>query len=142
MKRKTNKKRNDEEDDKISLDELNEAVTKMLTDKLRTKLSKELDIRQRANRGTFYLRIGAVGMFAVKKCCQVLSENSSFAVFGVGSMIYSGLEFAQYFEMSANPLCDGIMLAVQPASRMMFTFVQMYFVFLNAKVIKTCVLPL
>ena len=51
-------------------------------------------------------------------------------------MIYSGLEFAQYFEMSSNPLCDDIMMAVQPASRMLFTFFQMYFVFLNAKVLE------
>ena len=51
-------------------------------------------------------------------------------------MIYSGLEFAQYFDMSDDPLCDEIMFAVQPASRMLFTFVQMYFIFLNAKVLK------
>lgn len=55
-------------------------------------------------------------------------------------MIYSGLEFAQYFEMSSNPLCDDIMMAVQPASRMLFTFFQMYFVFLNAKVCATFLL--
>ena len=50
-------------------------------------------------------------------------------VFGVGSMIYSGLEFAQYFEMSSNPLCDDIMLAFQPASRMvamLFTHYTIY----------------
>ena len=28
--------------------------------------------------------------------------------FGVGSMIYSGLEFAQYFEESSNPKCHNV----------------------------------
>lgn len=51
-------------------------------------------------------------------------------------MIYSGLEFAQYFEMAANPQCDDVMKAVQPASRMLFIFFQMYFIFLNAKVVQ------
>lgn len=87
----------------------------IMTTRLRVTLGKELDPRRSANHGSFYLRMGAV-------------------VFGVGSMIYSGLEFAQYFEMSSNPLCDDIMMAVQPASRMLFTFFQMYFVFLNAKI--------
>ena len=49
-------------------------------------------------------------------------------------MIYSGLEFGQYFEASENPKCDNPMLAIQPAAMMIFTFFQMYFVFLNAKV--------
>lgn len=49
-------------------------------------------------------------------------------------MIYSGLEFGQYFEVTSDPNCDDIMLAVQPLARLMFTFFQMYFVFLNAKV--------
>lgn len=64
--------------------------------------------------GSFYLRIGAVS-------------------FGVGSMIYSGLEFAQYFEIDAGSYCDNILMAVTPATRMVFTFIQMYFIFLNAK---------
>lgn len=55
-------------------------------------------------------------------------------VFGIGAMIYAALEFGQYFEMSSNPQCNDVMLAVQPFSRALFTFFQMYFVFLNSKV--------
>jgi uncharacterized membrane protein len=55
------------------------------------------------------------------------------AAFGVGSMIYSGLEFAQYFEIDAGSYCYNILMAVTPATRMVFTFIQMYFIFLNAK---------
>lgn len=49
-------------------------------------------------------------------------------------MIYSGLEFGQYFETTNKLKCDDFMLALQPASRLLFTFFQMYFAFLNAKV--------
>ncbi|XP_055333261.1 proton channel OtopLc-like isoform X2 [Paramacrobiotus metropolitanus] len=65
--------------------------------------------------GSFYLRMGAV-------------------VFGVGSMIYSCLEFGQYFEIPANSECNDILVAVVPACRFFFSFIQLYFVFLNSKI--------
>lgn len=65
--------------------------------------------------GSFYLRMGAVA-------------------FGIGSMIYSGLEFGQYFELERNTKCHNIMLALTPATRMAFIFIQMYFIFLNNEV--------
>lgn len=49
-------------------------------------------------------------------------------------MIYSGLEFAQHFEIDVGSHCDDALMAVTPAARMIFTFIQMYFIFLNAKV--------
>ncbi|XP_058804404.1 proton channel OtopLc-like [Phymastichus coffea] len=64
--------------------------------------------------GSFYLRMGAVA-------------------FGIGSMIYSGLEFGQYFELEHNTKCHNILLALTPTTRMAFTFIQMYFIFLNDK---------
>ncbi|XP_031782086.1 proton channel OtopLc isoform X1 [Nasonia vitripennis] len=67
--------------------------------------------------GSFYLRMGAVA-------------------FGIGSMIYSGLEFGQYFELERNTKCHNIMLALTPATRMAFIFIQMYFIFLNDKQMK------
>ncbi|XP_034946817.1 proton channel OtopLc-like isoform X2 [Chelonus insularis] len=67
--------------------------------------------------GSFYLRMGAVA-------------------FGIGSMIYSGLEFGQYFELERNTKCHNIMLALTPATRMAFIFIQMYFIFLNDQQIK------
>ncbi|CAH0561218.1 unnamed protein product [Brassicogethes aeneus] len=62
--------------------------------------------------GSFYLRMGAVA-------------------FGIGSMIYSGLEFGQYFELETNTKCHNVLLALTPATRMAFIFIQMYFIFLN-----------
>lgn len=55
----------------------------------------------------------------------------SFTAFGIGSMIYSGLEFGQYFELDPDTKCHNYMIALTPAVRMLFTFMQMYFIFLN-----------
>ncbi|XP_050426440.1 proton channel OtopLc-like [Adelges cooleyi] len=62
--------------------------------------------------GSFYLRMGAVA-------------------FGIGSMIYSGLEFGQYFELEPATKCHNVLLVLTPAMRMAFIFIQMYFIFLN-----------
>nr|XP_053641592.1 proton channel OtopLc-like isoform X1 [Cherax quadricarinatus] len=67
------------------------------------------------NHGSMYLKMGAV-------------------VFGIGSMIYSGLEVGQYFELKADDDCANVLLVVSPAARMLFTFIQMYFIFLNSRV--------
>lgn len=54
--------------------------------------------------GSFYLRLGAVA-------------------FGIGSMIYSGLEFGQFFELQQDTLCYNVLFALTPSSRMAFTFI-------------------
>lgn len=69
----------------------------------------------RGHYGSFYLRMGAVA-------------------FGIGSMIYSGLEFGQYFELERDTKCHNVLLALTPATRMAFIFIQMYFIFLNNEV--------
>nr|CAD7444717.1 unnamed protein product [Timema bartmani] len=69
---------------------------------------------KRSRYGSFYLRMGAVA-------------------FGIGSMIYSGLEFGQYFELEKNTNCHDVLLAVTPATRMAFVIVQMQFIFLSNK---------
>ncbi|XP_053999643.1 proton channel OtopLc-like isoform X3 [Hylaeus anthracinus] len=74
-------------------------------------------VRPAQHYGSFYLRMGAVA-------------------FGIGSMIYSGLEFGQYFELEQNTKCHNIMMALTPATRMAFIFIQMYFIFLNNEQMK------
>jgi Otopetrin len=64
--------------------------------------------------GSFYLRVGAIS-------------------FGIGSMVYSGLEFGQYFELKDDDRCQNILIALNPAARMLLTIVQMQFIFLNTK---------
>ncbi|CAH1174254.1 unnamed protein product [Phaedon cochleariae] len=65
--------------------------------------------------GSFYLRLGAIA-------------------FGIGSMVYSGLEFGRYFDLKDNPECETTILqAITPATRMLLTLVQVQFMFLNSK---------
>lgn len=64
------------------------------------------------NYGSFYLRVGAV-------------------VFGIGSMIYSGLEFIQFLEIKTE--CWIAMAVVSPCFQLMFTFMQLYFIFINSR---------
>ena len=68
-----------------------------------------------ARYGSFYLRLGAVA-------------------FGIGSMVYSGLEFGEYFELKQDGSCHNIIQAVTPVSRMILTLIQMQFIFLSSKV--------
>lgn len=63
-----------------------------------------------------------------------LNGKFMFLAFGIGSMIYSGLEFGQYFELERNTKCHNVLLALTPATRMAFIFIQMYFIFLNNEV--------
>lgn len=64
--------------------------------------------------GSFYLRVGAIA-------------------FGIGSMVYSGLEFGQYFELKNDDSCQNLLIAINPATRMILTIFQMQFIFLNTK---------
>ncbi|XP_045480105.1 proton channel OtopLc-like isoform X2 [Harmonia axyridis] len=76
------------------------------------KTSSPIEDPKQHHYGSFYLRMGAVA-------------------FGIGSMIYSGLEFGQYFELESNTKCHNIFIALTPITRMAFIFIQMYFIFLN-----------
>ena len=57
-------------------------------------------------------------------------------MFGVGSMIYSGIEIGMFFEMRLDDHvpCRNYFSLVRPILQMVYVFVQMYFVFLNQKV--------
>ena len=66
--------------------------------------------------GSFYLRLGAVA-------------------FGIGSMIYSGLEFAQFFELDTKEHCYNFLYGFTPGCHVAFTFIQLYFIFMNSRVI-------
>ncbi|XP_063224770.1 proton channel OtopLc-like [Bacillus rossius redtenbacheri] len=67
--------------------------------------------------GSFYLRLGAIA-------------------FGVGSMVYSGLEFAQYFELKGESQCHNVLQILTPGARLVLTLVQMQFIFLNSQDMK------
>ncbi|XP_023311158.1 uncharacterized protein LOC108912095 isoform X2 [Anoplophora glabripennis] len=64
--------------------------------------------------GSFFLRIGAIA-------------------FGLGTMIYNGLEFGTFFEVPFTSSCYMILHGVNPVLQMIFTFMQMYFIFMNSR---------
>ncbi|XP_054727324.1 proton channel OtopLc isoform X1 [Anastrepha obliqua] len=64
--------------------------------------------------GSFFLRVGAIA-------------------FGLGAMIYIGLEFGSFFEIPFDSPCHHILIGVNPLLQMVFTFMQMYFIFMNAR---------
>ncbi|KOB66504.1 putative otopetrin [Operophtera brumata] len=66
--------------------------------------------------GSFYLRLGAIA-------------------FGIGSMVYSGLEFGEYFEMTDR--CRSVLSVITPGLRMTLTLAQMQFIFLTNKDIES-----
>ncbi|XP_053699296.1 proton channel OtopLc-like [Sabethes cyaneus] len=63
--------------------------------------------------GSFYLRVGAIA-------------------FGIGSMVYSGLEFGQYFELKGDERCQNVLIALIPAARMTLCLLQMQFIFFSS----------
>jgi len=58
----------------------------------------------------------------------------SLAVFGLGTMIYNGLELGSFFEIPWKSPCYQVLRGINPILQMIFTFSQMYFVFMNARV--------
>lgn len=49
-------------------------------------------------------------------------------------MIYTGLEIGTFFEIPFDSPCHQILRGVNPLLQMIFTFMQMYFIFMNARV--------
>ncbi|GAB0087070.1 Otopetrin [Sergentomyia squamirostris] len=88
------------------------AVFSLLKD-YHEKANNTQHIKKRAAHfGSFYLRVGAIA-------------------FAIGTMVYSGLEFGQYFELNGNPGCSNIYMALTPVARMILCIIQMKFIFLN-----------
>ncbi|PNF35111.1 hypothetical protein B7P43_G09469 [Cryptotermes secundus] len=64
--------------------------------------------------GSFFLRVGAIA-------------------FGLGTMIYNGLECGAFFEIPFTSPCYQILRGINPVLQMIFTFMQMYFIFMNSR---------
>ncbi|KPI91243.1 hypothetical protein RR46_14747 [Papilio xuthus] len=73
----------------------------------RVKKSKDVNVK-RTRYGSFYLHIGVAG-------------------FSVGSIIYSCLQIAEYFDLSGD--CQIIMVALKPTLRILFMVAQSVFIF-------------
>lgn len=56
-------------------------------------------------------------------------------MFGVASMVHSGLNFAYFFQVrDGNAQCHHPVQAIKPFMHLTFTFTQLYFIFLHSKV--------
>lgn len=64
-----------------------------------------------------------------------LCDRVIFPAFGIGSMVYSGLELGEYFEMTDK--CRSVLSVITPGLRMALTLGQMQFMFLTNKDIET-----
>ncbi|ODN03693.1 Otopetrin-2 [Orchesella cincta] len=64
--------------------------------------------------GSFFLRMGTLA-------------------FGLGAMIYIGLELGAFFEIPIGSSCYNILRGVNPLLQLIFTFMQMYFIFINSR---------
>jgi hypothetical protein len=65
--------------------------------------------------GSFFLRAGAVA-------------------FGLGTMIYDGLEFGAFLEVPPDSPCFALLRGLNPVLHAAFVFLQMYFIFISARV--------
>lgn len=64
-----------------------------------------------------------------------IDSKFMFPAFGIGSMVYSGLELGEYFEMTEK--CRNVLSVITPALRMALTLAQMQFMFLTNKDIES-----
>uniref|UniRef100_A0A0B7AYQ6 Otopetrin n=1 Tax=Arion vulgaris TaxID=1028688 RepID=A0A0B7AYQ6_9EUPU len=76
------------------------------------KRKRMISLDSNHHTGTFYLRLGVLG-------------------FGIGSMIHSGLNFGAYVSVSSS--CTEPIKAIKPVIHLIFTFFQLYFIFMNSK---------
>jgi hypothetical protein len=84
--------------------------------------------------GSFFLRVGAIGNDDAKSIKIVKLNGNLILAFGLGALIYIGLEFGSFFETPIGSPCHEILKGVNPLLQMIFTFMQMYFIFMNSRV--------
>ena len=123
------------------------------------KLKKYKTSENEQSHGSFFLRVGGLGKELILQlsCWNVWNflfidlprpsslsfekfrcpsiHNSVFSpAFGLGTMVYIGLEFGSWFEVPWDSPCYQAVRGVNPVLQLIFTFSQMYFVFMNSRV--------
>jgi len=78
------------------------------------KLKKYKTSENEQSHGSFFLRVGGLA-------------------FGLGTMVYIGLEFGSWFEIPWDSPCYQAVRGVNPVLQIIFTFSQMYFIFMNSR---------
>ena len=73
-------------------------------------------------------------IFPLTSVCSNFKFSPYVAAFGLGSMVYNGMELGSFFEIPWNSPCYQVLRGINPILQMIFTFSQLYFVFMNARV--------
>lgn len=63
-------------------------------------------------------------------------EDLCLSAFGLGTVIYDGLEFGAFLEKPRDSPCFLMLKGVNPILHATFAFLQMYFIFVSARVRK------
>eukprot|EP00094_Tigriopus_californicus_P010477 TCALIF_10106-PA protein Name:"Similar to Otop2 Otopetrin-2 (Mus musculus)" AED:0.10 eAED:0.10 QI:20/0.5/0.22/1/0.37/0.22/9/0/754 len=71
--------------------------------------------------------------FDAEQFIQSLFLRLGAIVFGLGTLIYTGLEFLVFFEVPSSCPSWSVLLGINPILYMVFVFIQMYFVFMHAR---------
>ena len=87
--------------------------------------------------GSFYLRLGTVRELFDTTLLTALRTLFTLLVFGIGSIIYVGIEMGGLFTLGlhSNKLvtCGDVFNILRPSLQIIFIFMQMHFIFLNHK---------
>ena len=71
-------------------------------------------------------------LIKLKERFNVLLLSYYFTVFGLGTLIFTGLEIAMHATMETN--CVEDIVIAHPILQALFTFLQMHFLFVNSQV--------
>ncbi|KAG5341225.1 OTOP3 protein, partial [Acromyrmex charruanus] len=112
--KKKDKKEKDQKQDKKKKEATTQDTTDVEAGVATRVLRKRKTSQNDHSHGSFFLRIGAIA-------------------FGLGTMVYNGLEFGAFFEVPPTSPCYQILQGVNPVLQMIFTFMQMYFIFMNSR---------
>ena len=85
-----------------------ESIEKVIKVKLMTSENER-------NHGSLFLRFGCLA-------------------FGLGTLIYVGLEFLSFFEVPRTCMKWAILLGANPIIYMIFVFMQMYYIFVHSRI--------
>ncbi|XP_018369151.1 PREDICTED: uncharacterized protein LOC108765101 isoform X2 [Trachymyrmex cornetzi] len=112
--KKKDKKEKDQKQDKKKKEATTQDTTDVEAGVATRVLRKRKTSQNDHSHGSFFLRIGAIA-------------------FGLGTMVYNGLEFGAFFEVPPTSPCYQILQGINPVLQMIFTFMQMYFIFMNSR---------
>ena len=95
---------------------MDSSSSKSLTENFNHEIKvKLMTSENETSHGSIFVRIGALA-------------------FGLGTLIYVGLEFLSFFEIPRTCMSWAILLGANPVLYMIFVFMQMYYIFVHSRI--------